>query len=244
MTRRDASWRSSSMAVRPERSRRETAGSGAPSSPSPRLPLLGASYAAGARIVRAVPPAFRHAAAAPGGAAWYWLSARRRRNAIDNYAAALGSTPHDPAVARVARQAFQNYGRMLMDFLLMGSLSPEELIHRLSVDGREHLDAALSRGKGVIMAVPHMGSWDMSGSYAAALGYRISAVAEKFPGSLNDAVVRNRGRFGLNVIPLGHSAVRSIIQALESNSVVALVCDLEQGPGVQGSFFGRQATLP
>src|SRR2546423_13105558 len=97
--------------------------------PQGRGPALGsAAYGLGARIVRAIPPGLRHAAAAPGGAAWYWLSAGQRRNALDNYAAALGSTPDDPAVARVARQAFQNYGRMLMDFLLMGSLSPEELI--------------------------------------------------------------------------------------------------------------------
>jgi len=61
----------------------------------------------------------------PGGAAWFWLSAAQRRAALDNYAAALGRDRSDPEVAHVARRAFQNYGRMLMDFLLMGSLTPE-----------------------------------------------------------------------------------------------------------------------
>ena len=133
---------------------------------------------------------------------------------------------------------------MLMDFLLIGSLTPVELMARVSVDGREHLDAALARGRGAIMAVPHMGSWDVAGSYAGALGYSISAVAERFPGSLNDAVVQTRQRFGLDVIPLGRSAVRSINKALESNGVVALLCDLEQGPGTEVRFFGRRATVP
>ena len=208
------------------------------------LALGAAGYSAGARIVRAVPPGLRHAAATPGGAAWYWLSAGQRRNALENYAAALGRPVDDPLVSRTARRAFQNYGRMLMDFLLMGSLTPNELIERVTVDGREHLDAALDRGRGVIMAVPHMGSWDTAGSYAAALGYRISAVAEKFPGSLNDAVIRTRRRFGLDVIMLGRAAVRSITEALEANSVLALVCDLEQGPGVNVQFFGRRAVVP
>jgi KDO2-lipid IV(A) lauroyltransferase len=94
------------------------------------------------------------------------------------------------------------------------------------------------------MAVPHMGSWDMAGSYAGALGYPISAVAERFPGSLNDAVVRTRQRFGLNVITLGRSAVRGITQALQANSIVALLCDLEQGPGVTVRFFGRHSVVP
>lgn len=209
-----------------------------------RPQLLAASYTAGARILRAVPPGVRYAAASPGGTAWFWLSAAQRKAALHNYAAALESEPDDPRVARVARRAFQNYGRMLMDFLLLGSLSNEELTRRMTNDGREHLDAALARGQGAIMAVPHMGSWDMAGSYAAALGYRIWAVAEKFPGSLNDAVVSTRQRFGLNVIALGRSAVRAITEALRSNGIVALVCDLEQGPGVPVRFFGRRAIVP
>ena len=209
-----------------------------------RLQLLAASYEAGARILRATPTGWRHAAAAPGGAAWFWLSRAQRQAALDNYAAALGRDRSDPEVARVARRAFQNYGRMLMDFVLMGSLAPAELMARVSVEGLEHLDAALARGRGAIMAVPHMGSWDMAGSYAGALGYRISAVAERFPGSLNDAVIKTRQSFGLDVITLGRSAVRAITEALQANRVVALLCDLEQGPGVSVRFFGRTATVP
>lgn len=216
----------------------------APGGPGRRRQLLGASYKASARVLRAVPARVRHAAATPGGTAWYWLSPGQRRAALDNYAAVLGSEPSDPRVAHLARRAFQNYGRMMMDFLLLGSLSPDELKQRMSYDGRQHLDAALAGGRGAIMAVPHMGSWDMAGSYAAALGYSVWAVAERFPGSLNDAVVATRQRFGLNVITLGRSAVRAITQALEANAVVALLCDLEQGPGVQVRFFGRRATVP
>jgi phosphatidylinositol dimannoside acyltransferase len=182
--------------------------------------------------------------ATPGGAAWFWLSAGQRRAALDNYAAVLGRDSSDPEVSRIARRAFQNYGRMLVDFLLMGTLTPEELIGRMTIDGLDHLDAALAKGRGAIMAVPHMGSWDMAGSYAGALGYPISAVAERFPGSLNDAVVRTRQRFGLKVITLGRSAVRAITQALEANAVVPLLCDLEQGPGVSVRFFGRRSVVP
>ena len=183
---------------------------------------------------------------APGGTAWFWLSVAQRRAALDNYAAALGRDRGDPQVARVARRAFQNYARMLIDFVLMGSLTPDELVDRVTFDeGRDHLDAALARGRGVIVATPHVGSWDMAGSYAAALGYKISAVAERFPGSLNQAVVETRQRFGMQVITLGRAAVRAITEALRANHIVALVCDLEQGPGgVEVRFFGRRAIVP
>lgn len=215
----------------------------APSEPG-RPQLLGGSYRAAARILRAVPPGVRYAAAAPGGSAWFWLSAAQRRAALDNYAAALATNRDDPRVAAVARRAFQNYGRMLMDFLLLGSLSPEDVRRRMTYDGREHLDRALERGRGVIMAVPHMGSWDMAGSYAATLGYRVWAVAEKFPGSLDTAVIATREHFGLKVVSLGRAAIRTLTEALHSNGVVALVCDLEQGPGVEVRFFGRRAIVP
>jgi len=62
--------------------------------------------------------------------------------------------------------------------------------------------------------------------------------------SLNDAVVETRQRFGLNVIMLGRPAVRAITEALRKNGIVALLCDLEQGPGVDVRFFGRRAVVP
>lgn len=228
------------MVVRP----RQTAASAASRARSRRPPLLAASYRAGGRVVRAFPKGFRHAVAAPGGTAWFWLNGSQRRAALENYAAALGLEPSDPEVARVARRAFQNYGRMLLDFLLMGSLTKEDLIQRTEIDGLEHLDAALALGRGVIMAIPHMGSWDNTGSYGGARGYPIMAVTGRFPGSLNDAVVKTRERYGLKVLVVGRPAVRNIIQALNANSMVGLICDQEEGPGVDVRFFGRRAVVP
>ena len=43
---------------------------------------------------------------------------------------------------------------------------------------------------------------------------------------------------------LGRAAVRGITDALRANHVVALLCDLEQGPGVEVRFFGRRAIVP
>ena len=209
-----------------------------------RLRPLATSYKAAARIVRALPPAVRYPVAAAGGTLWYAADSGRRRNALVNYAAALDRPQSDPEVARVARRAFENYCRMLADFLLMGSLRPSEVPGRITVTGREHADRALADGHGAILALPHMGSWDFAGGLASMLGYRILAVAETFPGSLNDAVVETRSAHGLDIVPLGRSAVRAISRALDRNELVALLCDLPHGPGVTVSFFGRRAMVP
>jgi lauroyl/myristoyl acyltransferase len=210
----------------------------------PSWPLLGTGYRIGARLTRALPPGPRYALAGAGGSAWYLLSPGQRRNALGNYAAVLGKHPDDPEVARVARRAFANYGRMLADFVLIGGLGPAELVSRMSVTGREHLDAGLAAGKGVIMAAPHMGSWDMGGSFAGSMGYRMSTVATRFPGSLDAAVAETRQALGLRVIPLERAAVKAIGQELAANAVVALLCDLEHGPGVEVEFFGQRAVVP
>ena len=182
--------------------------------------------------------------AGAGSAAWYRLQPGRWRAALENYAAVLGTDPGDPRVARVARAAHRNYGEMMADFMLSGALTPEEVRRRVSIDGLEHVDAALSGGRGCIMAVPHMGSWDLVASYAGVIGYRVSAVAERMPGSLDAAVVAARQALGLKIIPLARSAPRAILDDLRRNAIVALLCDLPHGPGVKVEMFGRQVTVP
>jgi lauroyl/myristoyl acyltransferase len=219
-------------------------GTKTPSHPSAALQPLRISYAVGARIVRAVPSAVRYPLAALGGTAWWAMDAGRRRGALPNYAAVLGLPEDHPRVRDVTRRAFANYGHMLADFLLMGSLAPDDVREMVTITGREHVDAALAPGQGAVLAMPHMGSWDFAGSMAGIWGYRVAAVAERFPGSLNQAVVETRSMHGLEVIPVGRSAVRAINGVLDENGMVALLCDLPQGAGVNVRMFGCRAVVP
>jgi lauroyl/myristoyl acyltransferase len=198
----------------------------------------------GARLARAAPPRVRYSVAGSVGTLWWAIDPGRRRNARANYGAVLGLSEDDPRVRRVVRRAFANYGRMLADFLLMGSLRPEDVRGMVTVSGQEHVEAALAGGRGAVLALPHMGSWDFAGAIGSLLGYRISAVAEVLAGSLNDVMVETRSIHGLEIIPLDRSAVRAITGALERNGLVALMCDLPHGAGVEVSFFGRRATVP
>jgi phosphatidylinositol dimannoside acyltransferase len=215
-----------------------------PRRPTIELRPLRTSYSVGARLVRAVPPAVRYPVAGFGGTLWWAADRGRRHNAWVNYGAALGLPEDHPRVREVARRAFANYVRMLADFLLVGSLTPDEVRSMVSITGREHVDAAASSGRGAILALPHMGSWDVAGSIAGIWGYRIAAVAETFPGSLNDVVVETRSLYGLEIIPLNRSAVRAINAVLDDNGMVALLCDLPHGPGVEVRMLGRRATVP
>lgn len=206
--------------------------------------MLGLGYRVGARLVRACPPWPRYQVAGFLGAAFYELNPFRRQAARANYAAALGCPRDDPEVGRMVRRASANYGRMLADFVLLGSLGLDQVKQMIGVEGREHLEAALARGRGAILALPHMGSWDLCGALGGVLGYRMLAVAEPMPGTLNQEVVATRSRHGLRIVMLGRGSVREIGRALEQNHVIALLCDLPHGGGVEVSFLGRRATVP
>lgn len=206
--------------------------------------LLRAAYRLGARLTRALPAGPRYGISGAAGAAWWTLDRGRRPAVLANYAAAIGRSEHDPEAGRTAARAFRNYGRVLADFLLMGSLTSGEVRERLSIDGREHADDAVAAGRGAILAMPHMGSWDFAGLIASIWGIPVIAVADRFPGSLNEAVVKMRSSHGLEVIPLGRSAVRAINRALDANILVALLCDLPPaGGGVEVELLGKRALL-
>ena len=206
--------------------------------------MLAHAYRIGARLTRRCPPGLRYGIAARSTRAAYRLVPGRWEAAKQNYAAVLGLRPDDPAVVRTARRAFDNYGRMLADFFLVGDLSPEDVLSLIVAEGVEHLTEAVDAGRGAILALPHMGSWDMAGALAGVLGMPISAVADPMPGSLDDEVVRSRSTHGLRIIPLGRNAVRAIYQVLDAGGVVALLCDLPHGPGPEVRFFGQRATVP
>jgi lauroyl/myristoyl acyltransferase len=57
-------------------------------------------------------------------------------------------------------------------------------------------------------------------------------------------VVETRSKHGLQVIPMGRPAVRAINEVLDDNGLVALLCDLPQGPGAAVCFFGKNAVVP
>lgn len=204
--------------------------------------LAGAYKAVGATL-RALPDPAVEGAVRAGGTCWFHLSRGQHDAALNNYAAVLGLPPDHPDVRRTATRAFQNYGRMLVDFTKIVRMTKDDVRRQVTCGGTEHIDRALERGRGAILALPHMGSWDMVGAAAGLLGYDIEAVAESFPGSLNDAVVRGREYFGMKVIPLGRSAVPKLIELLKRNGVAALVTDIARGRGVEVRMFEHRVEL-
>jgi KDO2-lipid IV(A) lauroyltransferase len=111
------------------------------------------------------------------------------------------------------------------------------------VRGREHLDRALARGKGVIVAAPHLGAWEMIGLFCS-LNHRLTSLYRAPPMAALDALMRRvRGRFGSNLVPPNPRGLRAMVEALHRGEVVGILPDQVPARGagsVFAPFFGIQ----
>ncbi len=195
-----------------------------------RLPELAAAAAAG--IVALLLSAF------PGKAgAKYGRNARR----------VVGAGMSDAELAALTRRAFLNYARYWFEGARLPALSPEVVAGRMLVEsGWEHLVAGMEAGKGVIMALPHIGSWEWGGAWLALQGYPMTSVAEPLkPPAMYDWFVAQREAMGLTIVPLGAEASGVLLRTLKAGKLVGLLCDRDiGGNGVDVEFFGERTTMP
>ncbi len=173
-----------------------------------------------------------------------WTS--KRQTCIDNLAVVLEGSPTDPEVRRVARRAFHQFGKGIVDFLGFANVSPDDpLLTDMPIAGWEHVVAGLEQGRGVILATGHFGSTDMGGITLASRIRPFYAVADTFSPPYVDRLIRGtREQKGFRLIPT--TAIREIIRALHGKGLVVVLFDrpLSRGDGVPVRFFNRMTALP
>ena len=170
------------------------------------------------------------------------LAPSRRRILKANLSSAFPDL--SPAqIGALARRSVENFGSVLLEFLDSPRFSREEIEDRVSVAGREHLDAARARGKGVFLLSAHFGSWELGAVRAGLLGEPIASVMRPLDNALLEAeLASRRTRFGNRLIPKKEAA-REILRALRERRTVAIMIDQNvlPGEGVFVPFFGRLA---
>ena len=148
------------------------------------------------------------------------------------------------------QQAFVSYTRYYLETFRLPSLSRQQIADGHHVEGFEYIEDSAVKGKGTILALPHMGGWEWSGRWLIDQGYQLTAVVERLENTeLFEWFVELRSRYGVNVIALTDDAGIAVGKALRDNHVVSLLCDRDipkdgQRTGVQVQFFGETTTVP
>jgi KDO2-lipid IV(A) lauroyltransferase len=178
------------------------------------------------------------------------LSPQARANLRDNLAHALAApgAEVDPALLeRFVDRAFASYGQYWAEGAKLPAIPTETMARRFVIaEGLEHLRGAAAAGRGVIVALPHVGSWEWGGAFLAHIGLPMTAVAEALePPELFAWFRAKREAIGLSIEPLDEHAGTVLLTTLREGGVVGLLCDRDlQGNGVEVEFFGERVTLP
>ena len=141
----------------------------------------------------------------------------------------------------IVRSSYINLGRSAMEFARLARLRAR-LSSLVVIEGKEHLDEAIARGKGVLMMTAHMGNWELGGARMVAEGYAIAPIytPQRAAGGLNDLVstLRTSGA-GMEMIPSEGFGMREIIRALRKEKLLIFLQDLDaRKEGVVVPFLG------
>jgi lauroyl/myristoyl acyltransferase len=158
-----------------------------------------------------------------------------------------GVVPDPALVRRWSRRSFDSYARYWCDGARLPYESEAGVRSRWRLqEGHEHLRAAMAGGRGMVMALPHVGSWEWGGYWLGLEGIPMTAVVERLePEQLFEWFVAQRAAMGLTAVPLGEGSSSTLLRTLKANKIVGLVSDRDMvGNGVEVEFFGEKTTLP
>ena len=194
------------------------------------------------RLLARVPLPWMHRIGAWLGWLVYWLSPTYRRRVKAN----AGNAGFTPAQYRPAIGAA---GAMVAELPWLW-LRPagESVLQRVRWHDEQVFEQALAARRGVILATPHVGSWEMIGQ----------AIAERFGPAhgpltvlfrparkawLAALIAGSRDRPGLKSLPTNLAGVRGLIRVLRAGGYTGVLPDQvpPQGQGVWAPFFGQPA---
>lgn len=123
-------------------------------------------------------------------------------------------------------------------------LWPQQKLLKLvkSVSGEEALRAAMEQKRGVIVASPHIGAWEMAGLYWSSRYpftalYRPPRMTE-----LGEFVRSARERYGSRLVPTNATGVKALFQGIKNNEMIGILPD--QDPGDDGGVFAPFFNIP
>jgi lauroyl/myristoyl acyltransferase len=205
-------------------------------------------YRSAERLAMTLPEPFGRGLFSLAGEAAFRIAPAARRTVKSNLARVLGMAADSPLLHAATREAFRSYARYWYDTFRVRVIPSEELLKRHGSLGLEHIERALDDGRGAVLALPHLGNWDVAGYWLHSLGHSMTAVVEELrPRSVYRLFHEHRRALGMGVVPLSSArgGGRELVRLLRQNELIALVCDRDlNNRGVEVTMFGESRRMP
>lgn len=148
----------------------------------------------------------------------------------------------------LVRAGMRSYLRYWCEAFRLPVTPQATIVARTLLEGEEHLVAGATSGRGVVVALPHMGNWDHAGAWAVARGIGFTTVVERLePVRLYDRFLAYRESLGMEVVPLtgGENPFVALVSRLRAGGAVFLVADRDlTAAGIPVRFFGEDTRMP
>ncbi len=195
------------------------------------------------RLLALLPLRVLHGVGALIGRLMLWRGARTADVVAVNLAVTRPSLSPE-ARRTLLRGAMIEAGKSVTEIIkVWGSGAPRALALIREVRGSELFDAALASGKGVIIAAPHLGCWELLNYWLCnrtpmAILYRPPRIA-----AVEQLLRRVRGALAPEQVRAEGAGVRTLYKRLAAGGTVGILPDQKPraGEGEIAPFFGRDA---
>jgi phosphatidylinositol dimannoside acyltransferase len=217
--------------------------------------LTGVAYQLGWKVICRIPESWaRWIFAKVAGVAWrrqgpkvQVLEANLRRVLSWKY----GTTEVDGKELRtLSRAALQSYARYWLEVFRLQVTPVERLVTGMHInpEGEAALFANLKAGRGVVIALPHMGNFEQAGAWVVQRGAgTFVTIQERLrPESVYESFVWLRQSLGFEVLPLtgGASPFATVAARLRAGGLACIVSDRDlKETGVEVEMFGQKARI-
>jgi len=169
---------------------------------------------------------------------------KHREIAIESLTKAFGKEKSNREVEIIARECFNAMAGTAVEFFMFMRY-PERIRNFVEIQGLEHLNAALAKGKGVVAISAHFGSFPLLLSRLALQGYKVHTILRHMRDTKLDKLFeekRDRMHVGSIYTQPRAECVNKSLKALRDNEVVFVQLDQNFGTGgVFVDFFGTKA---
>jgi len=168
---------------------------------------------------------------------------QRRRLALANLARAFPEVP-EPERRRLCRECWRHLGVTAVELCQLLVRPAEQLLARVTIEGREHLDAVMAHHGRALVLSAHLGNWEVLAAASRLVGYRLAVVARPLDRPGLERLAREiRRRAGVEVIAK-RDALGAVLAALRRGAMVGILLDQNavRREGVFVPFFGHLAS--
>lgn len=170
----------------------------------------------------------------------------RRTVAETRIRSVFGETYTDRDVRRIAWCSWRNLVLNGVEMLRSSRMTPEDILRRFPVTvGTDAMKSALAQGKGLVVAVPHTGNWELAAVAARHSGVPIFTFGANQKNPLTDRYIKSlREGPGMVSIQRDSGSLREVIRRLKRNEALAMLPDVRmRTPGLCIPFLGGHANI-